>query len=226
LAYNDNSIATTNMVMYNTITTPRGGQYQLVLADGTKVWLNAASSLKFPTAFAGDERRVELTGEGYFEVLHNDKKPFLVDTRNGIIQVLGTHFNINAYDNEMTVNTTLLEGSIKVFNESAFVILKPGQQSVINKRGEIRINKGIDVDEVVAWKNGKFQFGEAMSIEMIMRQLARWYDIEVEYKTKETGHIGGSISRNVNVSKVLEMMEMTGAAKFQVNGRNVTVLPK
>jgi len=225
LAYsNDNAIS--KEVMYNTITTPRGGQYKLLLADGTKVWLNAASSLKFPNAFEGSERRVELNGEGYFEVMHNAKQPFWVDSRKGSIQVLGTHFNINAYDDETTINTTLLEGSIKVLSESYSVILKPGQQSVLNRRGEINVKNEVDLDEVLAWKNGKFQFGEAMNIEMIMRQLARWYNIEVEYKTKLTGHIGGSISRNVNVSKVLEMIEMTGAVKFKINGRKVIVMPE
>ena len=232
LAYNKES-GNDEEVLYNTVTTPRGGQYQLVLADGSKVWLNAASSLRFPTAFVGNERRVELKGEGYFEVEHNDDKPFWVTFSSGndnkrlsAIQVLGTHFNINSYEDESTVNTTLLEGSIKVINGPFFEILKPGQQTQLNKRGEIKVLDGIDTEEVVAWKNGKFQFGEAMDIEMIMRQLARWYDIEVEFRSKNAGHIGGAISRNVNVSKVLDMLEMTGAVKFQVEGRKVTVHSK
>ena len=224
LAY-QNVNAVSGEVMYNTITTPRGGQYQLVLADGTKVWLNAASSLKFPTAFNSNERRVELKGEGYFEVAHDEKKSFWVDNRKGSVQVIGTHFNINAYDDESTINTTLLEGSIKIHSDPAFVILKPGQQSVLNEKGEIKINKVVDVEEVMAWKNGNFQFGEAMNIQMIMRQLARWYNIEVEYQTGLTGHVGGTISRNVNVSKVLAMIEMTGAVKFKINGRKVIVIP-
>jgi ferric-dicitrate binding protein FerR (iron transport regulator) len=213
-------------VMYNTITTPRGGQYQILLADGTRVWLNAASSLRFPNAFAGTERRVELTGEGYFEVAHHAGQPFLVESRKGIVEVLGTHFNINAYDDEATVNTTLLEGSIRVKSGTGSVTLKPGQQSSVGNDGSIQINNQVDEDVVIAWKNGNFQFGEAMNIEMIMRQLARWYNLEVEYRTKLTGHIGGSIPRNENVSKVLDMMEMTGAVKFEIHGRKVTVLPK
>jgi len=218
-------------VIYNTISTPRGGQYQLVLSDGTKVWLNAASSLRYPAMFTGAERKVELTGEGYFEVAKNAAMPFKVDVAGkGEVEVLGTHFNINAYSDEAAISTTLLEGKVKVTGTGSrpdsYRVLTPGQQAQLKANGQIGINNNVDVSEVVAWKNGKFQFGEAADITSIMRQIARWYDLDVEYKGTFTGHIGGTISREVNVSKVFEMLEMTGTAKFQVNGKKVIVLPK
>jgi len=216
-------------VFYNTISTPRGGQYQIVLPDGTKVWLNAVSSLRFPTAFVGDERRVEITGEAYFEVAKNASMPFRVNVAGkGEVEVLGTHFNINSYTEETTINTTLLEGSVKITglmtNDSR--LLSPGQQAQLNSNGQISLNKNPDIEEVMAWKNGKFQFGEAADIATIMRQISRWYDVDVEYKGTVTEHIGGTISRNVNVSKVFEMLEMTGSVKFQVAGKKVIVMPQ
>ena len=225
-------------ILYNTITTPKGGQYQLVLADGSKVWLNAASSLRYPASFTGSERKVELTGEGYFEVSKNPSMPFKVKIitplgDGGEVEVLGTHFNINSYVDETIINTTLLEGKVKVIsvNNSELKtqnsqLLSPGQQAQLTATGQIFINKSPAIDEVMAWKNGKFQFGESADIATIMRQIARWYDVEVEYKGTVTEHIGGTISRDVKVSKVLEMLEMTGSVKFQMSGRKVIVMPK
>lgn len=221
-------------VLYNTISTPRGGQYQLVLADGTKVWLNASSSLRFPASFTGGERKVELKGEGYFEVAKNTSMPFKVNVAGKEeVEVLGTHFNINSYVDETIINTTLLEGKVKVISvinselkTQNSQLLSPGQQAQLTATGQIFINKSPAIDEVMAWKNGKFQFGESADIATIMRQIARWYDVEVEYKGTVTEHIGGTISRDVKVSKVLEMLEMTGSVKFQMSGRKVIVMPK
>jgi len=209
-------------VSYNTITIPNGGQYQLILADGTRVWLNAASSLRFPTAFTGENRTVELTGEAYFEVAKNKDKPFNVKTATQTVQVLGTHFNINAYSNEATVKTTLLEGSVKVFSANAVVMIRPGQQSVLINNGTFAVKDDLDTDEIVAWKNGLFQFNEA-DIQTIMRQIARWYDIDVEFKGKLPADLyRGKISRNVNVSQVLKILELSGI-NFTIEGRKIIV---
>ena len=209
-------------ISYNTITIPKGGQYQLILADGTKVWLNAASSLRFPTAFTGKNRTVELTGEAYFEVAKNKDMPFNVKTGTQTVQVLGTHFNINAYSNEANVKTTLLEGSVKVFSANVSVMISPGQQSVLENNGSFEIKRDVDMDETVAWKNGIFQFNEA-DIQTVMRQIARWYDIDVEFKGKiPTDLYRGKTSRNVNVSQVLKILELSGI-NFTIEGRKIIV---
>jgi transmembrane sensor len=214
--------ANSTEVSYNTITIPKGGQYQLILADGTKVWLNAASSLRFPTAFTGKDRTVELTGEAYFEVAKNKDKPFNVKTAAQTVQVLGTHFNINAYSNEMNVKTTLLEGSVKVYTARSSMMISPGQQSVLQNNGTFEIKRDPDMDEVVAWKNGVFQFNKA-DIQTVMRQIARWYDIDVEFKGKLPGDLyRGKISRNVNVSQVLKILELSGI-NFTIEGRKIIV---
>lgn len=211
-------------VLYNTISTPRGGQYQLMLADGSKVWLNAASSLRFPASFAGKERKVELLGEAYFEVAKNAAMPFKVKVHGMEVEVLGTHFNINSYDNESIVRTTLLEGSIKINKDDKSSLLKPGQQAQMNEAGEIKIISNVDVEEAIAWKEGKFQFDKA-DIHAIMRQLARWYDVEVEYKGNVSSHFGGTISRDVNLSQVLNMLHLTGEVNFKIEGKKVVVMP-
>jgi transmembrane sensor len=211
-------------VVYNTISTPRGGQYQLMLADGSKVWLNAASSLRFPASFVGKERKVELLGEAYFEVAKNAKMPFKVKVNGMEVEVLGTHFNINSYENESTIRTTLLEGSVKINKNNSSSLLKPGQQAQMNKAGEIKIINDADVEEAIAWKEGKFQFDRA-DIHDIMRQLTRWYDVDVEYKGTVSSHFGGTISRDVNLSQVLNMLHLTGEVKFQVEDRKVVVMP-
>lgn len=220
LAYNKEG-KTSEEVLYNTITTPKGGQYQLVLADGSKVWLNAASSLRFPMSFVGKERKVELTGEGYFEVAKDPGKKFIVDANGMATEVLGTHFNVNSYTDEENIKITLLEGAVKVTKAGASGLLKPGQQAQVGN--DVEVINGVDIEAVMAWKNGKFQFGEATSLEEIMRQIARWYDVDIEYKGKVSGHIGGSISRNVNASQVFKMLEMTGTVKFEIDGRKVVV---
>ena len=215
-------------VMYNTLTTPRGGQYQLVLPDGSTVWLNAASSIRFPTAFVGNERRVEVTGEAYFEIAKNAAMPFRVQMNNGAaVEVVGTHFNINAYDDEEAIKTTLLEGSVKVTKGNVSAILKPGEQASLSHKPQSskKIPVGIvDVEEVMAWKNGAFQFGGG-DIQSVMRQISRWYDVEVEYKGNISLHFGGSMSRNVNISQVLDMLERAGGIKTSVTGKKITVMP-
>jgi ferric-dicitrate binding protein FerR (iron transport regulator) len=200
----------------------------LTLSDGTKVWLNASSLLKFPVVFNGNERKVELHGEGYFEVAENKQKPFKVDVAGrGEVEVLGTHFNVNAYADEASLNTTLLEGSVKVKvgSNAKPSMLVPGQQARIFPNGELRTTSNINLEEVVAWKNGKFHFGESTDMETVMRQIGRWYDVEVEYSGNFSGkHLGGTISRDVNASKVFEMLEMTGIAKFRIVGKKVLVV--
>lgn len=213
---------------FNTISTPRGGTFQITLSDGSRVWLNAATSLKFPVNFIGTERRVELTGEAYFEIAKNKSKPFIVDVAGKQdVRVLGTHFNINSYSDERSINTTLLEGSIaiKVNGQTDDKLLTPGQQFSLFPSGKTTIWEAVNLEETVAWKEGKFDFGESMDLEQVMRQVGRWYDVDIDYKGDFSGiQIGGSISRNVSASKVFEMLEMTGVARFSISGKKVTVL--
>jgi len=209
-------------ILYNTISTPKGGQYQIALADGSKVWLNAASSLKFPTAFNGKERIVELTGEAYFEVSKSAAKPFTVNVNDMNVQVLGTHFNINAYNDEAVIKTTLLEGSVKINKGSFSTILQPGQQAQVAK--EIKVVNDIAVDDVLAWKNGFFSFNKA-DLQTVMRQIARWYDVEISYEGKiPTREFGGKINRNSNASEVLKILEES-KVHFRIEGKKIVVMP-
>jgi ferric-dicitrate binding protein FerR (iron transport regulator) len=220
LAYNAGS-GNAQEVIYNTLSTPPGGQYQLLLADGTKVWLNASSSIHFPVAFKGAARNVAITGEAYFEVAKNAAMPFTVTVKDATVQVLGTHFNIMAYDDERSINTTLLEGSVKVSKGSQQKMLAPGQQSKMLPTGAIKVSAA-DIEEVMAWKNGWFQFN-ASDIEKIMRQVSRWYDVDVVYDGKiPTGHFTGIVSRQNNISQVLQIMQ-AGGVRFTISGKKVTV---
>ena len=207
---------------YNTVETPKGGQFHIVLPDGTKAWLNAASSLRFPTYFAGNSRKVELTGEGYFEVSKNKKSPFFVKTDNQEIEVLGTHFNVNAYKDEGATKTTLLEGSVRVKSGEASYVLSPGQQSLL--KGNVFNVSNVDTEISTAWKNGQFMFNDE-TIDAIMRQISRWYDVDVEFAQKPSGTkvFWGTISRFENVSQVLEILEMTKSVKFKIEGRRIIV---
>ena len=193
---------------YNTITTPRGGQFQVVLPDGTKVWLNSASSLKYPTIFTGKERNVTLIGEAYFEVAKNKEMPFKVATTGQVVEVLGTHFNINAYEDEPVIKTTLLEGSVKISSAKGVELglLHPGQQSVMNAgKGEMIISDA-DTAQAVAWKNGLFYFKGA-DVVSIMKSLARWYNIDVEFDGQmPQRRFSGKIYRNVNAAQVMEII--------------------
>lgn len=213
---------------FNLIETPTGGQYQVVLPDGTRLWLNAASSLKYPTSFKGAKnRKVELTGEAYFEVAKNKAQPFIVKTGSQEVQVLGTHFNINSYADEPEVKTTLLEGSVRVTaidmngQQKAQGILKPGQQCVLTGAA-IKI-KNVDTDEAVAWKNGQFMF-TSEPLNAIMRKVSRWYNVEVDYKGAVANKkFTGTVSRYSNVSEVLQTLELTNGVHFKLSGRKITV---
>lgn len=210
LTYRTTTGKTVTAITYNTLTTPRGGQYEVTLADGTRVWLNAASSLKFPTAFTGSERVVELTGEAYFEVVHNSKQPFKVKTASQIVQDIGTQFNVSSYADEEAAATTLVEGSVKILDAGKQTAIRPGQQYLQRVNGISEIKNDIDIDEVTAWKNGMFQFNNA-DIKTIMRQISRWYNVDVEYSGQvpaSTYH--GRISRNSNASAVLKILELSG----------------
>ncbi|WP_207514016.1 FecR family protein [Longitalea luteola] len=217
---------------YNTLATPAGGQFQLKLPDGTRVWLNASSSITYPTAFNGNERRVTITGEGYFEVAKDVRKPFKVTiaSQNGTqkpsaIEVLGTHFNINAYDDEAAVKATLFEGKVRFVNSgenNQSVILKPGQQAQVNETGHLQVKSNTDLEEVVAWKNGEFLFQRA-DIATLMRQVARWYNIEVIYPNgKPKDNFSGKIGRNVNLSQLLEILKYS-EVRFELKGRTLIV---
>lgn len=212
------SISVNNLVLK----TPKGGQYQVTLPDGTKVWLNAASSLTYPASFASlKERRVILSGEGYFEVAPNKAVPFRVETSNQEIEVVGTHFNVNSYLDEPQEKTTLMEGAVKVTNGNNIRLLKPGQEATI-KEG-IRVDDA-DVSATLSWKNGEFVFNDE-ALESIMRKVSRWYDVEVIYNGVDIyEEYGGSISRYDNLSKVLEKLELTGGIHFKIEGRRVTVM--
>ena len=226
LAYQPSTSTSTPTLTYNIITTPRGGQFQLVLADGTKVWLNAASSLRFPTAFAEKERRVELTGEGYFEVAHDAAKPFHVQVNDMEVQVLGTHFNVNSYSDEPSIKTTLLEGSVKVRSGTQEAVLKPGQQAQLQATShKLQTTNHVDVEQVMAWKNGLFVFNRA-DIETILRQAARWYDVDVEYGGKINETFSGGLPRSENISQLLKIFEATGKVTFTINGKKIMVQPK
>ena len=211
-------------VVYNTISTPNGGQYQLELADGSLVWLNATSSIHFPTTFVGKERRIEITGEAYFEIVKNQNMPFVVAVNGAEVQVLGTHFNINAYSDEDNVKTTLLEGSVKFVSGDHSNILKPGQQSQLAKNGTIKVANDVNVDEVVAWKNGLFAFENA-SIETVMRQFSRWYDVQIEYRGKTDDLFIAEMRRNIKLSDALRALELTGRVKFDIEGKKIIVMP-
>ena len=192
---------------HNIITTSNGAQCQIILSDGTTVWLNAASSLKYPTAFSRGKRKVELKGEGYFEVAKNKAMPFKVVTKYQEVAVLGTHFNINSYADEPTTKTTLLEGSVKIsqLNTPNSLKLKPGEQSTLTPKKDIKIAQ-VNTDHAIAWKSGLFQF-ENSDVETVMRQIARWYDMDVEYKGKVPNiKLWGEVHRSSNPLKVLEIL--------------------
>jgi len=216
---------------FNTITTPIGGQYAVILPDGSKVWLNAGSSLKYPTAFAASGRNVTLTGEGYFEVAHMEgtkgRVPFTVtvlknQTQSEKVEVLGTHFNINAYADEPFINTTLLMGSVKVaLSNNKTTLLKPGQLARLSNEN-IQVQQA-DTEMAVAWKNGEFVFRE--DLRSAMRKVARWYDVEIVYDetAPENLMLGGWMSRGTNISEVLNHIQLTGKVHFKLEGRRVIV---
>lgn len=210
--------------LYNSIITPKGVQYQVTLSDGTKVWLNASSALRFPASFTGANRQVALTGEAYFEAAINAEKPFVVVVDSMRVTVLGSHFNIMAYKEEKTINTTLLEGAVSVAGGNTTMLLKPGEQAQLGQQGNIRLVKKADIPAVMAWKNRLFWF-EQDDIHTVMRQLSREYNIEVEIRGDIQRHFTGSIPRDVNVSTVLEVLQKTGGVHFTMNNGKIIVTP-
>lgn len=211
---------------YNTITTPRGGQYRLKLSDGTIAMLDAASSIRYPVNFTGDERKVEITGQVYFEVVHNAAKPFRVEVKGETIEDIGTSFNVNAYNDEPDVSTTLVEGSVKVMENGHQALLKPGQQAITRAGQRSIIIKSANLDAALAWKNGYFKF-EDEDLKSIMREVSRWYNVDVDYQGNAGDNVAllGEVSRFKNISAVLKIMQATGEVHFQVSGRRVTVMP-
>lgn len=212
-----------NSQLYNTIETPKGGKYQIILPDGSKVWLNAGSLIRFPAIFSGNERNVELTGEAYFEVAKNIDKPFIVQTKDMNVFVTGTKFNIMAYNDENYSATTLVEGSVQVSNPTQKVFLKPGEQAVSNKGTSLN-KSDAEIEQTIAWKNGLFQFNNA-DIRSVMKQISRWYDVSIEYRGMVPDkHFGGYISRDSKLSQVLKMLELSDI-KFVVEEKKIIVLP-
>ena len=222
--YDVSKVVTNNTPLtYNTLSNPRGSKViDMTLSDGTQVWLNAGSSVTYPIAFTGNERKVTITGEAYFEVAHEKSKPFLVSKGDMQVEVLGTHFNVNAYDDESEINVTLLEGSVKVYNNKGAVTIKPGEQVQITINQQPVINKQTDLEEVMGWKNGKFFFTSA-DIKTIMRQVARWYDVEVIYEERTPDQLfGGEVPRNSNLSQMMKILEYSGV-HYDINGKKIII---
>jgi len=217
---------------FNSVSTPRGGQYRLRLSDGTLVWLNAGSVLKYPVSFGADQRVVTLSGEAFFQVSKDPGRPFQVTTQQQKVRVLGTHFNISAYPEDTETKTTLLEGKVSVgnTNSSVYSILEPGEQalsSAIHIKRPIVITR-IDTTEAVAWKNGYFQFRDE-SLESVLKKISRWYDVEIQYTGNQVPsglYFNGSVSKYSNASQVLRKLELSGGVHFQIEGRRITVMPK
>jgi transmembrane sensor len=211
---------------YHLLATPRGGQYRLVLPDGSRVVLDAASSIRYPVQFTGNERKVEITGQAYFEVVRDEAKPFIVNIDKKMdVQVLGTHFNINAYDNESAIKTTLIEGSVKLIKGKSTAIIAPGQQAQLSGNSEeIKVVDDVPVNEVTAWKEGLFRYNGA-DIRTIMRECTRWYDVDVQYEGNIPHEFVATIARDVPISKLLKILELTDNVHFKIEGKKITVMP-
>ncbi|OPC69916.1 hypothetical protein BAZ12_08830 [Elizabethkingia miricola] len=224
--YTDGTSIAANTVQYATLSTPRKGQYKMTLADGTKIWLNAESSLKFPTQFTGNVRLVELIGEGYFEVAHDKSKPFFVSSRGQQVKVLGTKFNINAYENEPAILTTLVSGSVEVstLRKDMPTKLSPGQQSQLNSLSPLFLVIDVDTEPFTAWTRNDFQF-DGTPLKEVFKQLERWYDIDVDYSKMPNIKVHGTISRDKKLSTVIYALEQITNLQFDVkNGRRVVII--
>lgn len=219
VVYSQNALQTE--VVYHTLAVPRKGQYKLALSDGSKVWLNSESSIRYPISFPGKERRVFVTGETFFEVAKDKEKPFRVVSGDIAVEALGTRFNINAYANEPFFVATLVEGSVMVTKGSKENILKPGQQARLTAK-DFTITAA-ETDDVTAWKNNQFRFTNT-PIDAIMRQVERWYDADVVFQDTVNLHLNATIGREVPVSKLLHIMEETGQAHFKIEGKKITVM--
>lgn len=219
VVYNDQT--TDNRMAYHTLTIPRKGQYKLTLPDGTKVWLNAESSIRYPVSFSGNERKVFVTGETYFEVAKDKSKPFRAVADDVTIEALGTRFNINDYRNEPFMSATLVEGSVLVSNGKTDNILKPGQQAQLSATGFSIAN--VETTDIIAWKDNQFKFINT-PLDVIMRQVERWYDAEVVYESKPTDHFNAEVSRDVPVSKLLHYLELTNRVHFKIENKKIIVM--
>ncbi|PVD50673.1 iron dicitrate transport regulator FecR [Terrimonas sp.] len=210
-------------ISYNTLTTPRGGQFHLTLPDGSEVWLNAASSIRFPTAFEGKQRKVSITGEAYFEIKPDKSMPFIVQVNEHTsVEVLGTHFNINSYSDEPSIKTTLIEGLVKVNSLDRHEFITPGQQIQLNENNTIRLIKQADIEEALAWKNGVFQFREA-DLPSVLRQLSRWYDVDVQYEKDIPERVfEGEMQRDLSLLQVLKILEKN-KVRFEIKGKILIV---
>lgn len=222
IAYNGNK---TDAVQYNTLTIPKGSKpFKLKLSDGSHVWLNVASSITYPTAFAGKERKVVITGEAYFEVTHNASMPFIVKQANSDmqVQVLGTHFNVNTYDDETSMKVTLLEGAVNVSHNQEHILLAPGEQAQVSNTAIKKVSNA-NLNEVMAWKNGTFYFNGA-DIKTIMRQVEKWYNVDIVYKDDINYSFVANISRDVNASQLFKILELTDLVHFKIEGNKITVM--
>lgn len=229
LSYNDpqnvgNTAVAVNEPVNHLLSIPKGGEYKVVLSDGTKVWLNSASSLSFPEEFTGNERHVKLTGEAYFEVAKNKDKPFYVTVNNMEVKVLGTHFNISAYSDDKQITTTLMEGAVQVTKHNQQSLLKPGQQAIVNNsKDEITVSEA-NIAEAMAWRNGYFIFNDD-NIQSIMKKVSRWYDVDVEYQGDFENQIfGGTFYRSKSINELLSHLEKIGKIHFKITGRRVIVM--
>lgn len=220
----DNIVSTTSSISFNTLITPKGGEYKLQLSDGTKIWLNADSKLKFPLTFNGSERLVELSGEAYFEVAKRKNMPFKVITGKNTIEVLGTHFNVNAYSEEK-YQATLVEGAIRLkHGDGAYVKLKPGQQATLNKSLHYDIDK-VNTSSAIGWKEGVFMFNNE-SIREVMNTVSRWYDLKVSYQGDVSNkRFGGTVSRYSSIEELLKTIQLTESIRFKIKGKEVIVMP-
>jgi transmembrane sensor len=226
------SNSNSNSIGYNTLVTPLGGQYKIVLPDGSRAWLNAGSSIRFPTTFVGSERSVSISGEVYFEIQTNKQKPFIVQVKNDIsgndmeVKVLGTHFNISSYPDDPTINTTLVEGSIEVRKGATKKLLSAGQQARISNNSDSQnvLVETVDTESVIAWKDGVFEFNG--NLQDILRQISRWYNVDVQYENEISNRAFiGTIARDNKISEVLKILELTGEVQFEIEENTVIVKP-
>ncbi|SDK18486.1 FecR family protein [Pedobacter sp. ok626] len=224
VAYKEEMAAADKKIVYNTMSTPRGGYYHLTLSDGSDVWLNSASSITYPASFVGAERSVSIIGEAYFEIAKDTSRPFIVKSGDQTVKVLGTHFNVMAYQDDKLITTTLLEGSVRITKNDNSVILKPGQSASNLARTAMMTIKDVNVENAVAWKNGYFKFDNE-TLGDIMKKISRWYDIDVEFKDdvrKIT--FWGTYSRSKNIADLLSTLELTQTVHFKLYGRRVIVM--
>lgn len=221
LSYTSNAAVTPTI---NTLYTNKGGTYKIVLPDGTKAWLNAASSIRFPTAFTDSTREVSIQGEVYFEIAQQASQPFIVSANTIKIAVLGTHFNVKAYEEEQNICTSLLEGAVNVISGNTVRLMKPGQQALVNREHKSISISNADVDAAIAWKEGRFEFNG--NIKSIMRELARWYDVQFIYEGEITNKaFGGTFSRQDSLGDILHTLELTGSIHFNIDNKTITVSP-